>query len=166
LVGAERRTAAHAFWHADEVWQAVFSPDERLIATASRDGSARLWNSQTGEPVGLPLRHGTRWVLGAAFSPEGGRLATASRDRTALVWNVDTGAPALPAFRHPDGLNDIQFDPSGRIIVTTGFDSTVRLWMRSRANFFLNLSGIGSKSTRLPSVRTGAPWPPPPTTGP
>src|SRR5207247_1697389 len=103
--------------HADALRQAVFSPEGRLIATASYDGSARLWDSQTGERFEMILKHGTRPVFGVAFSPDGGRLATSSRDRTALIWDIDSGLPALPALQHPDGLNDIQFDPTGRMIV-------------------------------------------------
>ena len=58
----------------------AFSPDGRLLATASGDRTARLWDSATGEPVRTLTGH-TDAVYGVAFSPDGRLLATASGDR-------------------------------------------------------------------------------------
>jgi hypothetical protein len=55
------------------------------LATASDDGTARVWDARTGAEL-LALRgHGGR-VNGVCFSADGSRLATASDDRTARVW--------------------------------------------------------------------------------
>jgi WD40 repeat protein len=57
------------------------------IVTASEDKTARLWDGQTGKPIGEPLRgHGDR-VVSAAFSPDGRRIVTASWDKTARLWD-------------------------------------------------------------------------------
>ena len=71
----------------------VFSPDGHRLATASKDGTVRVWNPDTGQPVGAPLTGHTSTVSGVAFSPDGHRLATASYDRTVRLWNPDTGQP-------------------------------------------------------------------------
>jgi WD40 repeat protein len=58
-----------------------------MLATASWDGTARLWDADTGLPVGPPLAHrGT--VCALAFSPDGRRLATGGVDGTARCWTV------------------------------------------------------------------------------
>ena len=61
----------------------AFSPDGRLLATASTDKTARLWDPATGDCVRTLTGHAAG-VRGVAFSPDG-RLATASLDRTARV---------------------------------------------------------------------------------
>jgi len=50
--------------HEDHVTHAAFSRDGRWVATACRDGSARIWDAATGEPLTprLPQRHPLRFV--------------------------------------------------------------------------------------------------------
>ena len=43
--------------HSGPVHRAAFSPDGRLLVTASADHTARVWNAKTGEPVGTALQH-------------------------------------------------------------------------------------------------------------
>ena len=69
-----------------------YSPDGTRVVTASVDGTARVWDAATGQPLTSSLAH-QGWVVSAAFSPDGRRVVTASLDKTARVWNVafDTG---------------------------------------------------------------------------
>src|SRR5258705_829169 len=38
--------------HTDPVWSAAFSPDGKRIVTASLDNTARLWDAESGKPIG------------------------------------------------------------------------------------------------------------------
>ena len=46
---------------------AAFSPDGKCIVTASTDKTARLWDAETGKPIGEPLRGHEDWVRRSHF---------------------------------------------------------------------------------------------------
>jgi predicted NACHT family NTPase len=73
--------------HASEVWAVAFSPDGRLLATASVDQTARVWDPATGDCLRILAGHAGE-VTGVAFSPDGRLLATASNDKTARLWDL------------------------------------------------------------------------------
>ena len=73
----------------------AFSPDGHRLATASADNTVRLWNADTRQPLGDPLKGHTGQVTSVAFSPDGHRLASASWDSTVRLW---------PALASPDML--------------------------------------------------------------
>ncbi|KAG1792093.1 WD40-repeat-containing domain protein [Suillus variegatus] len=92
--------------HSDVVFAISLSQDTRLLASASWDKTARLWNPQTNLPVGLPLRH--EWGLrSAALSPDGKMLVTACENNNVYVWDVYA---ILKETRHEDLLSE---DDSG-----------------------------------------------------
>jgi len=83
--------------HSDIVYGAAFSPDGKLLATASGDGTTRLWNVGTPAFCARVLTGHTGIVSAVAFSPDGALIATASFDGTARLWEVgDRQLPADP----------------------------------------------------------------------
>ncbi len=109
---------------------AVFSPGGQFVATAGDDGSARLWNADTGESWAAPLVHSGP-VVSAVFSSDGRRLLTASRDGTARVWEAETGLPAHAPLRHGGPVCGAWFTKDGDGVVTGSEDGAVRVWALS-----------------------------------
>ena len=116
-----------ALSHTAEVYVARFSPDGERVGTASRDGTARVWDAHTGKPITPPLVHAgrVRWL---DFSPDGRLVATASEDGTGRLWDARTGQPASPSLSHKAEVWFIQFSPDGHSVVTASSDQTARLW--------------------------------------
>jgi WD40 repeat protein len=79
--------------HSNEVFEAVFSPDEKRIATASNDHTIKIWNAETGQDL-LTLEDHKDQVWSVAFSPDGQTLASGSWDRTARLWRAFSEAEA------------------------------------------------------------------------
>jgi WD40 repeat protein len=76
--------------HSSEVYSAVFSPDGRYVATGSDDGTARIWDVETGKTVEILEGH-TKPVYSVAFSPNGRYILTGGGDFTMCYWDAQTG---------------------------------------------------------------------------
>jgi WD40 repeat protein len=106
---------------------AAFSPDGTRVVTASDDGTARVWDAATGQPLTSPLAHQDK-VWSVAFSPDGTRVVTASEDKTARVWDAATGKPLTGPLAHQDKVWSAAFSPDGTRVVTASEDKTARVW--------------------------------------
>jgi WD40 repeat protein len=113
--------------HTDAVLSVAFSPDGVLLATTSRDKTARLWDVANGRNVRTLTGH-TGFVWGVPFSPDGALIATISDDNTARLWDVATGRNVRTLADHTHNGVGVAFSPDGRFLATTCYDRTARLW--------------------------------------
>ncbi|MFE6620291.1 AAA family ATPase [Streptomyces sp. NPDC057740] len=121
--------------HTGAVYLTTFSPNGKLLATASYDRTVRLWDVSDPErpqPLGKPLAGHRSWVSSAVFSPDGRTLASASDDGTVRLWDVrDPSRPrplASPLTGHDGTIYLVAFSPDGRTLASVSEDRTVRLW--------------------------------------
>jgi tRNA A-37 threonylcarbamoyl transferase component Bud32 len=106
----------------------AFSPDGDFFLTGCWDGTARLWKTDTAEPVGQPWPHPDR-VMSVALSPDGRTAATACRGGTVWLWDVAAGRLLdRQPMRHRDTVWSVAFSADGRTLLTGSRDQTARLW--------------------------------------
>ena len=108
--------------HTSELIDLAFSPDGRQIASASKDGTLRLWSATIGQPMRGPDPH----LAKVAFSPDGQRVA-ASGDTAVQQWDVNSGQPQPPITVSGAGAKNFGFVAGGRIVTAAG-DGTVQGW--------------------------------------
>lgn len=111
--------------HQESVNSVSFSPDGEWIVTASRDGTARVWDKGGREKVKLLGHRGD--VYGVTFSPDGQRIATASGDGTVKLWDL-TGRTLTTLSGHENSVYSVAFSPDGKYLATASRDNTTRIW--------------------------------------
>jgi WD40 repeat protein len=127
--------------HVSHIHRLRYSPDGRLLASASTDGTVKLWSSDTFEEA-LSISAHPAPVIDVAFSPDGSRFASAGEDGTVRVWETATGAPVGSPLRgHTGSALGVTFSPDGKRIASAGFDKTVRLWDAATFKEKLTLRG-------------------------
>jgi eukaryotic-like serine/threonine-protein kinase len=104
--------------HEAHINSASFSPDGHWVLTASRDGTARLWDSASGRP-GHVLPHPTNVSI-AVFSGNGKRVLTLCNNDVAQVWDPVLGQRIGPALEHGFRVNTALITPKGNRVFTEG----------------------------------------------
>jgi WD40 repeat protein len=115
--------------HGAGVPAVAFSPDGRLLASAAKDHSLRVWDGATGTLVrALPGHHAP--IEGVAFSPDGRLLASGDSFGGVRLWDADTGkllsqnnVPKDP----PGQIWRLQFAPSGKFLAAAGYQG-IAVW--------------------------------------
>ena len=113
--------------HQDTVTCVAYSADGERLASASYDGTAKIWDVQGGRVLHTLRGHGDQ-VTGAAFSPDGKHLATTSADRTAKIWDAATGSELFTLKGHANRVTSVTFSPDGKSLATASYDGTVKRW--------------------------------------
>lgn len=83
-----------------------------VLATGSKDGTARLWAVESGLCLRALAGH-CHSVVSIEFAPSGSTVATASLDGTARIWSVETGSCLAELAGHADEVYSATFAPSG-----------------------------------------------------
>jgi WD40 repeat protein len=109
--------------HGDGVTAVTFSADSTLVATASSDGVARVWEASTGGLVAALTGH-TAGVEALAFSAHGRFLATVADDLTVRLW--DLGAERTLRLDH--GADALAATPAGARVAVVEGGGALRLW--------------------------------------
>lgn len=111
--------------HEDAVYQTAFSPNDTLLASASADGTAKMWDLANGQVL-FSLEHPDS-VDGVDFSTDGSKLVTACEDGIIRLWDVSTGDLLHQLEGHEGGAYKVAYSPDGLLIASAG-DDGARLW--------------------------------------
>jgi WD40 repeat protein/serine/threonine protein kinase/tetratricopeptide (TPR) repeat protein len=96
-----------------------------VLVSWNEPPDARLWDTATGEPIGLPIRH-PDGVQGALFSPDGRHLLSWG-GKTVQLRDALTGRPLAEPFEAESDVSDAVFSPNGQRVLVVAED-VARVW--------------------------------------
>jgi WD40 repeat protein len=111
--------------HTNYVRSLAFSPDGKLLASSSDDGTLILWNAASGKELITLQTHADR-ATRLAFSPDGKTLASAGNDGTVEFWSVPDGRE----LRSFSGMFRAAFSPDWKTIAAFWQDSAKKYHAR------------------------------------
>ncbi len=126
LWDAASRTALARGVHDHLLNHCAFSHDGKLLATASSDYSARLWEVPSLRLKGVLLGHEDDVDM-AVFSPDDTMVATCALDRTLRIFDL-TGHCLKVLRGHTGNILSLSWTRDGSRLVSSSVDGTIREW--------------------------------------
>ena len=113
--------------HDKDIQSIAVSPNDKMIASAALDKTAKLWSAIDGSLLGVFKGH-KRGLWCVKFSPTDQLIATASTDKTIKLWNIHDLTCVKTFEGHLNTVLTVCFLSAGLQIVSSGSDGLVKLW--------------------------------------
>jgi WD40 repeat protein/serine/threonine protein kinase len=135
--------------HSGGINSVAYSSDGQRIVTGSFDGTAKLWEADSGGEL-LTLKGYNSVIWSVAISPDGQRIVTGSDGRTATIWGTASGKVLQVLKGHTSAILSAAFSPDGLRIVTgsgnpedytPSVDHTAKVWEAATGKELLTLKG-------------------------
>jgi WD40 repeat protein len=115
----------------------AFSPDGKMLGSASCDNMARIWDVPSGKTLHVLEGH-QGFVNTVAFLPDGKAVVTGGEDGTIRLWEVASGKQVGVVQAHEKGRRQdgdqrkdvfaLVFSPDGKRLASGGRDTAVKVW--------------------------------------
>ncbi|MDQ3928338.1 MAG: WD40 repeat domain-containing protein [Chloroflexota bacterium] len=140
--------------HKGEVNSVAWTADGSRLASASDDGTVRLWNASAvgGDEV---LRHPEEAgaVKGVAWSPDMKHVVSGAAGGQVYIWDVESKKIVQTLTGHNDQVTSVDWSPDGTRIASGSSDQSLKIWDASDGHLILSLSGNAWDRSPIAAVR-------------
>ena len=126
---SDKKSIARMTGHQQLINDVKFSPDGRLICSASFDKSIKVWNGKSGAFIAT-LRGHVQAVYQISFSSDSRLLVSGSADSTLKVWDLTSNKLLIDLPGHEDQVFALEWSPDGERVVSGGKDKVLKIWKR------------------------------------
>lgn len=139
--------------HRKVVDAVAFSPDAKVLVSASRYGALQVWNLATGRQTRRLPTPG-KSVSSLAFSPDGKTLALlADEEHTVRLWDVPTWKDRQPAGGHRNGVGSVTLSRDGKTAASVDWEMVAVVTDEEEATVWFWDTGSGRERHRLRGSR-------------
>ncbi|XP_060072678.1 notchless protein homolog 1-like [Ylistrum balloti] len=125
----DKKPIARMTGHQQLINDVQFSPDTRLIASASFDKSVKLWDGRTGKFLATFRGHVSR-VYTLGWSADSRLICSGSSDSTIKVFDVKTRKLLFDLPGHADEVYSVDWSPDGQRVASGGKDKVLKIWRK------------------------------------
>ena len=105
----------------------VFSNEDKLIASCSKDWIVKIWDASTAVVLQTLDGH-TGSVVATQFSSDDNFLASGSNDERIRIWAVSSGECVRTLSGHNWPVLSVAFSGSGQYLASASWDQSIRVW--------------------------------------
>jgi WD40 repeat protein len=123
--------------HTDQIFSMAWSSAKNLLASASADGTVRIWDTKQGRAIQTLKGSSGASFFSVAWAPDGRKIVAGTQDGEVLVWDVATGKQVAvwdgPA-KHSQGGGfpfaawGVSWSPDGSHLISTRYDDLILIW--------------------------------------
>lgn len=114
--------------HEKDINSIDVAPNDEFFASASYDKTAKVWNVDSGETVGILKGH-KRGLWDVNFHKFDKLIATASGDKNIKVWSLHDFTCVQTFEGHTNAVQRVKFfNKNSPQMISTGADGLVKLW--------------------------------------
>ncbi|MHA2133399.1 MAG: WD40 repeat domain-containing protein [Candidatus Thorarchaeota archaeon] len=113
--------------HRTDISGLAFTSDSSKLISTSWDGESKLWNASTCELVRTIKKQKER-IRSVAITPDDSRVFLGLHSGDIVSVSLEGKSKPITFKGHTDIVSSLSVDPSGRYLVSGGWDRSIRIW--------------------------------------
>lgn len=119
--------------HSHIVRSLVITSNGKLLVSASRDKTIKIWQIETGKLLRTLQGH-RDGIYSIGLCPDDKIIASGSADKTIKLWDLETGELLSTFTGHANTVTSVGFpyfpQQKGNILISASLDKTIKIWQK------------------------------------